>query len=278
MPQRGEDAVRVISRGPAGIPAPPGRGIAALLITAFVAGLITLLVGLDTNEPAAAITVPEPLSGTLPSSTTLLDRTPVVTATRPPTATYLASSATMSGGVGLADLAPQWEGTLHLTVGLLDDGWEISEWIAAGSGPRLLTLTDQPRNLEAASVEAQPGPYRVFNDVLGYAWHQTDPGRIAWLSGGTDGTVELHQGTSMEEAVHFRPVHDLAWLAIPADGTLSLTAFGDWGFLAERWTIDGDLRRIEVFALDLNGGFLRKEGECRFWFQFADCSGFWPIG
>jgi len=277
MPERGGDAVRVIGRGPSEISSPPGRGIAVVLIIVLTAGLITLLVGLETNE-RAEITVPDPVLGTLPSSSTMLDRTPVVTATRPSTAMYLASSATMSEGVGLAELAPQWEGTLHLTVGRLDGAWEISEWTAADPGPRLLTLTDQPHDPGTPSVRVEPDPYRVFQDVLGYAWHQTDPGRVAWLSRGADGTVELHQGTAMEDGVELRPVRDLAWLVIPDDGTLDLTAFGDWGFLVERWTIDDDRRRIEVFALDPGGGLLRKEGQCRFWLQFADCSGFWPIG
>jgi len=284
MTERAGDAVRVVGRGNSGTPAPPGRGIAVVVIIVLIAGLITLLASPQTNERSAAITVSDLASETLPSSSTMLDRTPVVTATRPPTALYLASSATISSVGGLAEFAPQWEGTLHLTVGRIDGAWEISEWTAPSPGLRLLTLTDRPHDLpidpDTASVrvETEPDPYRVFRDVLGYAWHQTDPGRIAWLSRGDDGTVDLHEATALEDGVHFGQVQDLEWLAISDDGTLDLTAFGHWGFLVERWTIDDDRRRVEVFALDPGGELLRKEGECRFWLQFADCSGFWPIG
>jgi len=292
MPERGGDAVRAVGRGRSGAPAPPERSIAVLLIFVLIAGVVTLLVGTRTEGDSAATTTLEPSLGTLPSSTTMLDRTPVVTATMPSAALVRSLSATtISDEAELAEFVPEWPGALHMTVARLEGGWGIVEWTADGGEPRWLTLTDKLQEgrldagvrwiaaLNEASLREgnEADPSEILQGIIGYAWHQTDPGRIAWLSRGADHTVTLRQGTAMEDGVDFRQVGDLAWLAVPVGGALNLAAFGDWGFLVERWTIDDDGIGVEVFTLDPNG-LVRQEGGCRLRDRFATCSGFWPAG
>lgn len=292
MPERDGDAVRAIGRGRSGTPAPPERRIAILLIFMLIAGVMTLLVGTKSNGDSAANTTSEPLLETLPSSTTMLDRTPVVTATMPSAALVRSLSATtISDEAELAEFVPEWPGPLHMMVARLEGGWGIVEWKADGGEPRRLTLTDklQQGRLDAGArwiaalneaslrVGNETDPSEILQGVIGYAWHQTDRGRIAWLSRGADGTVKLHQGTAMEDGVDFRQVGDLAWLAVAVDGALNLAAFGDWGFLVERWTVDDDGIGVEVFTLDPNG-LVRQEGGCRLRDRLATCSGFWPAG
>jgi hypothetical protein len=81
----------------------------------------------------------------------------------------------------------------------------------------------------------------------------------------------------MEDGVDFHQVGDLAWLAVPDAGALNLAAFGDWGFLVERWTVYDDGLGIEVFTLDPDG-LVRQEAGCRLRDRLATCSGFWPAG
>ena len=291
MPERDGDAVRAIGHGRSGTPVPPERGIAVLLIFVLIAGVMTLLVGTKRKGDSAVTTAPELLLGTLPSSTTMLDRTPVVTATMPSTAVVRSLSATtISDEAGLAEFVPGWPGRLHMTVDRLEGGWRIVEWSADGGEPRRLTLTDQLQDVRfdagawiasvndaSLPVGPEPDPNKILQGVIGYAWHQTDPGRIAWLSGDADGPVTLHQGTAMEDGVDFHQVGDLAWLAVPDDGALNLAAFGDWGFLVERWTVYDDVIGVEVFTLDPDGLVL-QEGGCRLRDRLATCSGFWPAG
>ena len=271
-----DDQVRI---DPEFQPPPPGDGQGRWLRAAGVAGLVAaaFIFGWLLRSPSPA--EPESKEAASTSTTALTGDTTASTTARPSTTT-----TTVAGTAGLAlplgEAVPGFTDTVTMMV-WSDAGIDLMRWWPSQTTPETIVSFshDEPG---FAGLDASGTLYALHDEngvlsvrpVLGVvhepwgwssalreavglrvaalAWHDTEPGRLAWLScSRTPGgpsilyTLDVTDGTA--EPVPLRPIED----ACGENSGVWLGGWGDWGFELGRWM--DDRRGDSVVLLDADG-------------------------
>jgi hypothetical protein len=289
-----DDQVRI---DPQFLPPPPGDGqsrrlrivvIVAVAVAAFAYGWLLRSPSPGESEPDEAAVTP---------STALTEATEAASpTTRPSTTTTTEPPAVFGLGMPLGEAVPGFTDTITMAV-WSDAGVDLMRWRpsepaaeiiasfpddqqgffagldASGSWyavedengvlsvrPLLGTVAlvddavvDEPWDSSSASREA------VAVRVAAVAWHDTEPGQLAWLTcwgtlGGSGTLYTLDVADGSAEPV---PVHSVervcaedsgAWLGGWGAGAW-LEGWGSWGFALVRW----EEERLEFVLLDVDG-------------------------
>lgn len=236
---------------------PPGPRWSLTLVIAVVAITVGYLLGASGTSPEAA-----------PASSTTTSREPIPASTT----TTIGVTTSEVAPSRLADLVPGFEGTLVVQGGDFYSP-NLSVWPAHLSSPSVGTVSrgtpfefDSSSHLPARLVQGatEPDysysvllvgshPVRVLGsggllmsmgvaavDVHSFAWHSTEPRRLAWIEGSADSSTEegraLRMGSVGDDGVFVSspPLATLHSSETPYVG-LSLVAWDTWGFLISRF-------------------------------------------
>ncbi len=226
------------------VPRPPGPPrIPVLIAVAVVAAMALAAVVLTDTSDDLSIAIPD----LGPETTTTL--------TPPPTISVDPSGDDAALPNPLDTLVPEFADTLILTAAT-GDGIEVWTWTTGANGTLSRSalgenLYDATPDASGSSVAAlrrygHDGPWLVvahdgdavpvFYGARSFAWHRTEPGRIAWLSQlpGEDAPT-LYLGTRNDGGMYFQPLTLLSGFdAFAGD---RLVGYDDTGFVIERWNV-----------------------------------------
>ncbi len=248
-------------------PEPPGdeRPIGVVVLVAAVglaAGLLGYLFGVTSKGDNDSVSR-ETSSPVVAASSTSSSMATGATSSPPTTAS---TSTSLQDRRLLGERVPGLTGTLLIELGGFPNR-EVWEWPADRAEPIVTVLPagvsldgDVTRRLYAGlglSAQNQPqpvmyvGPVRSMRpaamNVTSLAWHNTTPGRLAWLQASDGGgTVELRTGEVDPSGV-FGLGDTIS--QVPSDDRL--LTWDSWGFLLTGWDPVQDER--VVYLVDSNG-------------------------
>lgn len=247
-------------------PSPPADDQARRLRAAGVAGVVVAAFALGwflrSPAPTESQPVEEYVASNAASTTGAAETAAASTTTQPTTTTTPSEPAETIGlDVSLAEAIPGFSDIIileHWT----DTGVELLRWQTSSPAPETiahrggLTLVDidvsatwyavQDENgaLSAhrlAGVDPElawfPSLQAVGVRVASAAWHDTEPGQLAWLTcsrapGGPGTLFRLDVTDVSAEPIAVRPI-DRACAG--EEGGVGLAGWGDWGFALSRW-------------------------------------------
>jgi hypothetical protein len=270
-------------------PSPPGDGQGRWLRAAGVAGLVVaaFIFGWLLRSPSPAESEPDEEAAT--SSTALTGETVAASpTTRSPTTTTTEPPEMVGLDVPLGEVMPGFTDTVTMMV-WSDAGIDLMRWRPSQTTPETIVSFghDEPgfAGLDASGtlyalqdengvlsvrpvwrvVDEPWGWSSAFREAVGLrvaasAWHDTDPGRLAWLScsrtpRGPSILYTLDVGDGSAEPLPLRPVED----ACGENSGVWLGGWGDWGFELGRWM--DDRRGDSVVLLDVDGTEIATLGD-----------------
>lgn len=261
---------------PAEQPAGERRHPHAAAWLAAAAGTVGLVVGLLLGLGVGAGGGADPASTT--TGVTLSERPPdlatgdfvtttfVPTTTTEPPPTTTTTRADPAPPPTLAEMVPELDGTLLVAFPGTDAEvwrWRLDDpqperlpmpsntgragFDSGGGWAAALVFPDSPLRAGAGLYLAGPDlEFRHFDSgVVGFQWHPTVRGRLAWTKSALDGTLELWTGDVPGPAESLRRVAVLGRAG--ASDPTRLVGFGDWGYAVTAPGADGGPARLVTF-------------------------------
>ena len=249
-------------------PVPPADPLSRRLRAAGVAGVVVAAFALGwflrspapTESPDGAESAASSVPSTEPEATTAA----VSTTMRPSTTTTTSQPADTIGlDVSLGEAVPGFTDTMimaHWT----ETGIELVQWRPASAAPATIasiahggsgfggldaaatwyTVDDENGTLTVhqlagtePDVETFPNLEAVGVRVADSAWHDTEPGQLAWLtcSRAPDGPGTLYRLDVTDVSAEPIAVRPIDRPCAGEDGGVWLEGWGDWGFALGRW-------------------------------------------
>jgi len=265
-------------------PPPPGDGQGPWLRAAGVVGVVAaaFIFGWLLRSPSPAESEPDEVAAT--SSTALAGETVAAsTTTRPPTTTTTEPPEMVGLEMPLGEAVPGFTDTIMMEV-WSEAGIDLMRWRPSEPAPETIVSFSHDEPSGFAGLDASGTWYAVqdengvlsirpvtgvvddsggwwppaFREAVGLrvaalAWHDTEPGRLAWLTcsrtaggPGTLYTLDVTVGTA--EPVPIRPVEN----ACSENSGVYLGGWGDWGFELGRWD-ESEPYEESVFLLHFDG-------------------------
>lgn len=251
-PDRGE--IRVTKQHPTeprGIPS--SRTLIAVAAIAAVALASTFLARTVSAPQATDITDPD-----VPATASTTSLPDIRTDTEP-----------------LSELVPGFEGTLVMVVAIAD-AVERWEWPAEASSPSRLPLfghlrdarTDASGSLVAAieryahdprvlQIGEGPSLGDVFYGVHTFAWHASEPARLAWISqSNPEAPAEIHVAYSEGRTVYAMPLARYPGVDLVTPGRrdgVRIAGYDDFGVIIEHWSFGDEKFTATVSRVSLDG-------------------------
>ena len=234
-------------------------GVAGVVVAAFALGWF-LRSPAPTESPDVAESAASSVPSTEPEATTAV----VSTTVRPSTTTTTSPPADTIGlDVPLGEAVPGFTDTM-IMVHWTETGVELLQWRTASAAPATIasfadggsefeeldasatwytvgdengTLAVHPLAGTEPEVATFPNLHAVGVRVATSAWHDTEPGQLAWLtcSRAPDGPGTLYWLDVTDPSAAPIAVRPIDQPCTGEEGGTWLRAWGDWGFALHRW-------------------------------------------
>jgi hypothetical protein len=256
-------------------------GVAGVVVAAFALGWF-----LRSPAPTESPDVAESAASSVPSIEPEATTAAVSTTVRPSTTTTTSQPADTIGlDVSLGEAVPGFTDTMIMAHGT-ETGVELLQWRPASAAPATIASFAQDgswfEGLDASAtwytvgdengtlavhqlagtepdVETFPNLQAVGVRVATSAWHDTEPGQLAWLtcSRAPDGPSTLYRLDVTDASAEPIAVRPIDHACAGEDGGTWLRAWGDWGFALHRW----DGTDSTEFLLSLDGTDIAALGD-----------------